>query len=326
MGYHERVAEQHHHPKLTDSGVLKGPVRLEERRRLLGVFVLTGVTMIAEFVGGLLTNSLALLGDAFHMLTHFASVGLSLLAIIIAMRPAPEDKTYRYWRAEVIASLINGLALIPVSLYILVEAWHRWRSPVAIDAGPMLAVAGLGLAVNLVCAWMLHAHHEHDLNMRGAFLHMMSDAASSIGVIAAGALVWFLGWKWTDPLIAAGISVLVLVWSAGLIRGTVRILLESVPQHMNLEEIRKMIRAEAGVAEVHDLHIWTITARMYALTAHVILAEDLPVSRTEEIAKRIQTTLDREYDIQHATLQFETSHDDTKCDHEHRPAGSQAER
>jgi len=321
--YDDLVAEQHHHPKLTESGILRGPVRVEERRRLLGVLLLTGVTMIAEFVGGLLTHSLALLGDAFHMLTHFGSIGLSLLAVTIAMRPAPPDKTYRYWRAEVIASLVNGLALIPIAIFILVEAVHRWQRPVSIDAIPMLGVAAIGLAVNLVSAAMLHRHHEHDLNMRGAFVHMMADAASSIGVLVAGVLVYFFRWSWSDPLIAGLISVLVLVWSVGLIRGSIRILLESVPHHMNLEEVRARIKAETGVAEVHDLHVWTITSGMYALTAHVILSEDLPVSRTEEVSHRIQHALDREFDIQHATLQFETNHAETRCDHEHRPAGSE---
>ncbi|MBI2901624.1 MAG: cation transporter [Planctomycetes bacterium] len=307
------MAEQHHHPKHSETSVLSGPVRIGERRRLFWVLLLTGATMIAEFVGAFLTRSLALLGDALHMLTHFGSVGLSLLAVVIAMRPAPPDKTYRYWRAEVIASLVNGLALLPIAGYVLYEAYLRWRHPIEIEVVPMLAIGAVGLVVNLACAAMLHRHSEHDLNIRGAFVHMVADTASSVGVIVAGVLVWRLGWKWSDPLIAALISVLIVAWSLGLIRDAIRILLESVPEHVDLEQIRARMRAEEGVAEVHDLHIWTITSRMHALTAHVRLIDDVPVSRTEELAHRLQKVLDREYDIQHATLQFETNHDESRC-------------
>lgn len=310
------MAEQHHHPKLSDSSVLLGPVRHHERRRLLWVLALTGVTMIAEFVGGILTGSLALLGDALHMLTHFAAVGMSYLAVVVAMRPAPPDKTYRYWRSEVIASLINALALIPIALYILYASWQRWRHPQEIEALPMLLVGAFGLLINIISAAMLHRHSEHDLNMRGAFLHMVADTASSVGVIVAGVLIVVFRWTWSDPLIAALISVTILVWSYGLIRASTRILLESVPGHLELEEIRKRMQAEEGVGEVHDLHVWTITANMYSLTAHVILREDLPVSKTEELAHRLQCMLDEEFDINHATLQFETRHTDVVCEHE----------
>jgi len=319
LGYHEPVTEQHHHPKPSDTAVHHGGIRIPERKRLLWVTVLTGVTMVAEFIGGILTNSLALLGDAFHMLTHFGAVGMSYLAIVIAMRPAPPDKTYRYWRAEVIASLINGLALLPIAGYVLFEAVRRWRHPEPIDVLPMLGVGAIGLAVNLLSAAFLHHHSKHDLNIRGAFLHMIADSASSVGVLAAGGLIYFRGWSWSDPLIAALISVLIAIWSFGLIRDSIRILLESVPKHMNLEEIRSRMRGEEGIAEVRDLHVWTITSKMYALTAHVILREDLSVSRTEEIGHRLQHLLDRSYDINHVTLQFETNHHDTRCGHEPAP-------
>lgn len=318
------MAEQHHHPKLSDSAILLGPVRYHERRRLMRVVILTGITMIAEFVGGILTRSLALFGDALHMLTHFAAVGMSLLAVVVAMRPAPPDKTYRYWRAEVIASLINALALIPIAGYMLYAAYDRWRHPEPIEVVPMLIIGAVGLAVNIASAAMLHGHSKHDVNMRGAFLHMIADTASSIGVILAGVMIWVFRWHWSDPLIAALISVTILFWSVGLIRATIRILLESVPGHMDLEQIRTRMKTEEGVAEVHDLHIWTITSNMYSLTAHVILKEDLPVSRTEDLARRLQCLLDEEYDINHATLQFETAHHDVVCEHESGSGGAEA--
>ncbi len=272
--------------------------------------------MVAEFVGAYFTNSLALLGDAFHMLTHFGSVGMSYLAIVIATRPAPPDKTYRYWRAEVIAGFLNALFLLPVAIYILFEAYHRWQNPEEIRVAPMLGVATIGLIVNIICAKALHHHSEHNLNVRGAFLHMLADTLSSVGVIAAGILIYLTGWKLADPLSAALISVLIFFWSFGLIRESVGILLESAPAHMDLEEIRTSMEADREVKAVHDLHIWTITSKMYTLTAHVILGEDISVSKTEEVARRMEGLLDTEYDINHVTLQFETSHQEQDCAHD----------
>ena len=272
--------------------------------------------MIAEFIGAYSTNSLALLGDAFHMLTHFGSVGMSYLAIVIALRPAPPDKTYRYWRSEVIAGFLNALFLLPVAIYILYEAYHRWQNPEEIKVAPMLGVAVIGLIVNIVCAKALHQHSHDNLNVRGAFLHMLADTLSSVGVIAAGVLIYFTGWKMADPLSAALISVLIFFWSFGLIRESIAILLESAPAHMDLEEIRSSMTEEGEVKEIHDLHVWTITSKMYTLTAHVILSEDLPVSRTEDLSKRLELMLDEKYDINHITLQFETSHQEQDCAHD----------
>jgi cobalt-zinc-cadmium efflux system protein len=220
----------------------------------------------------------------------------------------------------VIASFINGLALCPIAAYVLWEAYARWRNPEPIKLEGMLAVGAVGLVANLLSAAFLHRHSKEDLNVRGAFLHMIADSASSVGVLAAGAVIYFFRWPQIDPLIAAFISVMIVVWAMGLIRDSMRILLESVPKHMNLEEIRARMKSEEGVAEVHDLHVWTITSKMYALTAHVILKEDMPVGKTESIAHRLQHLLDGEYDINHVTLQFETNHKAEHCAHEHEPA------
>ncbi len=315
------MSEEHHHPKLSESAANLRALRGGERSRLLWVLVLTGATMVGEFAGGLYTRSLALLGDAFHMLTHFLAIALSYAAIRIALRPAPPDKTYRYWRVEVLAGLVNGIALIPVAGYVLYEAVRRLRHPEPIDAAWTLGVGAIGLLVNLFSAALLHRHSRHDLNVRGAFLHMLADSASSIGVLAAAGGVWAFGWAWADPAIAAMISVLILGWCVSLLRGSSRILLESVPGHMDLEEIRSALKDQEGVLEVHDLHVWTITSRMYALTAHVRLREDLPVSEAEKLGERLKRLLDERWEINHATLQFEVAASESlRCDHEHAPA------
>jgi cobalt-zinc-cadmium efflux system protein len=301
------MSEQHHHPKLAESAVALRAVRSEERGRLYWVLALTAVVMAGEFVAARITRSLALENDAYHFLTHFVTIALSVVAIAFATRPAPPDKTYRYWRLEILASLISGLSLIPVSGYILYEAVRDWIHPVEIKVGGMLAVAGVGLLANLLSAALLHRHSKHDLNIRGAFVHMLADCVSSLGVVAAGAVIWFTGWTRADSLIAGGISLLILSWCFSLVRDSSRILLESAPKHMKLDEICAAMKTVEGVLEVHDLHVWTITSRMYALTAHVRLREDLAVSQAEAIGCSLQKLLDERWEINHATLQFEVA-------------------
>jgi cobalt-zinc-cadmium efflux system protein len=316
------MSEQHHHPKLSESAIALGAVRSEERGRLRWVLLLTAAVMAGEGIGYFFTHSLALLNDALHFLTHFVTIALSYLAILIAARPAPPDKTFRYWRLEVLASLISGISLMPVSAVVLYEAADRWLSPVPIHTGLMLVLGAVGLVVNILSAAILHHHSKHDLNIRGAFLHMLADCVSSLGVLAAGAIVHFTRWTQADPLIAAGISVLILMWCISLVRDSGRILLESVPKHMNLSEIEAAMKTVEGVLEVHDLHVWTITSRMYALTAHVRLREDLPVSQTEELCDRLKKLLDERWEINHATLQFEIAPSETLACERGRSPGS----
>ena len=319
------MSEQHHHPKLAESAVALRTVRSEERGRLFWVLALTTLVMGGELAGGILTRSLALLNDALHMFTHSLTIALSWMAVVIAARPAPPDKTYRYWRLEILASLVSGLSLVPLSGWVIYEAVDRWFHPVPIRVEAMLAVGVIGLLANVASAALLHRHSKHDLNIRSAFLHMLADGVSSIGVLIAGAIVYFTRWPQADPLIAAGISVIILVWCVSLVRDSARILLESVPKHMKLEEIRAAMKTVDGVLEVHDLHVWTITSRMYALTAHVRLREDLAVSRAEEIGRSLQKLLDERWEINHVTLQFEVAQgEELACERSHAPASGQA--
>jgi len=317
------MGQQHHHPKPLEAAAHSPGMRSGERRRLVWVMLLTGGTMGAEIVGGILSGSMSLLGDGFHMLTHFGAIVLSYAAILVALRPAAPESTFRNWRLEVLASALNGVLLVPIAGVIIYESILRYRHPVTVDTGLMLALGAVGLLVNLLSAAFLHHHSKHDLNIRGAFFHMLADSLSSIGVLAAGGLIAIWGDRvvWADPAAAILISVMILFWSVGLIRQSARILLEAAPAHVDLESVRAAMRSVEPVADIHDLHVWTITSKMYAMTAHVHLKRDLPVSETEEIGRRLQVLLDERFDINHVTLQFEVhAADALTCEHDHDPA------
>ncbi|MBV9958672.1 MAG: cation transporter, partial [Acidobacteria bacterium] len=211
--------------------------------------------------------------------------------------------TFGYYRLEIFAALINGVALVLISLLIFYEAWQRWAQPPAVRSGLMILVATGGLLINLGCAWILHGDHEEDLNVRGAWLHIMSDALGSLGAIIAGALMWLYGWYAADPLFSVFISLLI-VWSSwNLIRESVNVLLEGTPAHINLAAVEEAILETSGVEAVHDLHVWTITSGREALSAHVIHAE--PISQPE-LLKQLRTKLHERFGVDHLTIQMET--------------------
>jgi cobalt-zinc-cadmium efflux system protein len=267
------------------------------------VLVLTFVYMLAEAFGGWWTGSLALLADAGHMLADVAALALALTAIWFGSRPATPSKTFGYYRLEIFAALINGVALVLISLLIFYEAYQRWAAPPAVRSGAMILVATGGLLINLVGAWILHGDHEEDLNVRGAWLHIISDALGSLGAIIAGALMWLYGWYAADPLFSVLISLLI-VWSSwNLIRESVNILLEGTPAHINLAAVEEAILETSGVEAVHDLHVWTITSGREALSAHVIHAE--PISQPE-LLKQLRTKLHDRFGVDHLTIQMET--------------------
>ena len=272
--------------------------------RLAWVLVLTAAYMFAEAAGGWWTGSLALLADAGHMLTDVAALALALLAAWFGSRPATSHKTFGYYRLEILAAFTNGVALAAVSLFILYEAYARWSHPPELRrGGVMTLVATGGLLVNLACAWLLHGRHEQDLNVRGAWLHVMSDALGSLGAIAAGLLVAFFGWYAADPLFSAFISVLI-VWSSwNLIREATNVLLEGTPAHINLAAVEGAILDTAGVEAVHDLHVWAITSGREALSAHVVHAH--AVSQPE-LLRALRTKLREHFGVDHLTIQMET--------------------
>lgn len=287
--------EHHHH-----GGGRAG--REGQRRSLAITLALAASYMLAELIGGLLTGSLALLADAGHMLADTGALALSLFAIWLAARPAPPEHTYGFHRTEILAALANGAVLIAVAFGVVLEAVERLGNPTPVLGGPMMVVATGGLVVNGIGLWLLHAGKDENLNVRGAWLHVLSDALGSVGAVAAGALIVAFGWYLADPIASMLIAALIVRASWALLRETVGVLMEGAPPHIDVDEVREAIRTAPGVLSVHDLHVWTITSGMVALSCHVQTAETTP---TRELLARLQELLKARFDIHHATLQIE---------------------
>jgi cobalt-zinc-cadmium efflux system protein len=274
-------------------------------RKLLAVLLLTTAFMVVEAVGGWLSGSLALIADAGHMLTDAGALGLSLATVWIARRPATERRTFGFLRLEILAALVNGAVLLVVAGWVVVEAIRRLRTPTPVEADLFLAIALVGLAVNLTGLWVLHGAHHGSLNVRGAYLHVLGDALGSVGAIAAALVIRYTGWLPADPLISIVISLLILVGAWRLVRESVEVLLEAVPGHVDLAEVRAGMLAVPGVAAVHDLHVWTVTSGMIAMSGHVVVPE---LAEHPATLGRIQDQVHL-LGIAHATIQLEVEGD-----------------
>ena len=274
------------------------------QRRLLVALSITGMMTIVELAGGLISNSLALIGDAGHMFTDTLALGLSLFALNLAKRPASQTKTYGYYRAEILAALVNGTILILVSGYIFYEAYHRFVEPPEVRGGLMLIVAAIGLAANVVGISVLRSAGSRNLNVKGAFLHMWSDTVSSLGVIAAGAIILLTGRTIADPIISIIIGLLILRGAGGLVWESVNILLEAVPKNLDVSRINDAVRKIKGVRDIHDVHLWAITSGMYAMSCHLLI-EDQMVSNCTQIVDEVNKTLSQKFGISHSTVQLE---------------------
>ncbi len=272
------------------------------RARLLAVLALTAVFMVVELVGGWLANSLALIADAGHMLGDVAALGLSVFALWMSRMPATREKTFGYLRIEILAALVNGVTLVVISLAIVWQAWLRFRTPEAVETGLMLGVATAGLVVNIVAAALLHRASGHNLNVRGAYLHVLGDLLGSVGAIAAALVIIATGWTTADPLISVFVAALILVSSWRLVRESVDVLLEATPRHIDLAAVERAIAAIPGVLAVHDLHVWTLTSGVFAMSGHARV-DGLRPSRSvlADIHERMHTT----FGISHVTVQLE---------------------
>lgn len=279
-----------------------GAYREADRRALLIAAGLTAGFMVAEVVGGLLTDSLALLADAGHMLSDSFSLFLALGAVALAARPATARRTYGFKRAEILAALINGILLVVVSVWIVVEAISRIGDPPEVLGGWMLVIAVAGLLVNLIAAWVLGRSAGESLNVKAALRHVLADVAGSVGVILAALVILVTGWELADPIVSIVISVLIAASAWSILRDSVDVLLEAAPPGLDTEEIGYAMAALPGVEQVHDLHIWQITSGMPMLSAHVLVG---PGADCHGLRRDLEQLLESEYEIDHTTLQVE---------------------
>ena len=279
------------------------------KKDLLIALSITLLMMIAEVIGGLLSNSLALLSDAGHMLTDNFALLLSFFAMKFATMPATEKRTFGFYRLEILAALINGIILVVISLYIIYQAYLRMINPQRVEAMLMLIVAVIGLAANIIGAIVLMKHSHSNLNIRGAYLHIVGDALSSVGVVVGGVIILYTGWYLIDPILSILISFVIIYGAWALVKESVSILLESVPSHIDIETVARAISEVRGVREAYHIHVWTITSGVHAMSAHVLIDDQL-VSRSKDLINDIGTLLAEKFNILHSTIQLECE----RCD------------
>jgi len=279
----------------------RGPLGAESRRRLAVVLGISAVVMVAEAVGGWVAHSLALLADAGHMLADVGALGLALGVAYLARRPATAERTFGLLRLEILAALVNGAALLAISIGVAIEALHRLRDPAPVQGALLAAVAGLGLVANVAGATLLHRGHNHSLNERGAYLHLLSDALGSGGALAAGAIILAIGWVAADPLTSILISLLILASAWRLVKESADVLLEAAPAHIALSEVHDRIATVPGVASVHDLHVWTVTSGIIAMSGHLVVQNP---GDNQRVLEAVQDRLG-DMGIGHVTVQME---------------------
>ncbi len=302
MHVHARHGHDHHHHGDHHHGAgPAGAQAADQVRRLRLALVLTSVFLVAEVVGGIVANSLALLADAGHMLTDVAALALSLFVSWFSRRPETARRTYGYLRWEILAAFINGTALLLLSTWIIWEAVGRLRTPEPLEGGIMLAVASVGLVVNVGSAWILHPASQTSLNVRGAYLHVLGDLLGSVGTVVAAALVNLTGWYVADPVASLVVTLLIIRGAWRLVRESVDILLESSPAHISLGAVRSQLEAIPGIESVHDLHVWSVTADIVAMSAHAIVREP---ERHQHVLEHVHDAM-RLFGIQHVTVQLE---------------------
>jgi cobalt-zinc-cadmium efflux system protein len=272
------------------------------KRALKLVLALTSAFLVAEVVGGVISDSLALLADAGHMLSDTLSLGVALFAAWLAARPGGPSRTFGYRRAEILAALFNGVTLVAISIWIFIEAGMRFGDPPDVEAGLMLAIAVVGLGVNVVAARILHGHSGESLNVSAALRHVVADILGSVGVIVAAVVILATGWEYADPVVSVAIGLLILASSWTILRDSVQILLEGSPAGTDVEQVGLAMAEVAGVKQVHDLHVWTITSGFPALAAHVLVDRDTDCHATR---RELEAMLHERFELDHTTLQVD---------------------
>ena len=305
MGHHH-----HHHHHGHDHHHTHSHHHFEESREgnkqgLIIALLITAGIMFLEFFGGLITNSLALLSDSGHMLSDTSSLLLSLIAIWFASKPPSANKTYGFYRFEILAALFNGITLFIVAGFIFWEAFGRFLEPPAVASGSMMMIASIGLLANLISAWSLMRKGDvkNNVNLRSAYLHILSDALGSVGAILAGMVMLLFNWYVADPIISVVVALLILKSAWGIIQHSVHILMEGTPLTINQEEVKTALEGINGVINVHDLHIWTITSGLDSLSCHMLIQDD---KNNQEILQQAINTIKDTFKIEHTTIQIET--------------------
>jgi cobalt-zinc-cadmium efflux system protein len=280
--------------------------RSGNKKGLRIALIITVGIMILEFVGGLLTNSLALLSDSGHMLSDASALLLSLVALWFATKPSSPNKTYGFYRFEILAALLNGVALFVIAGFIVWEAIQRFNDPPTVASGSMMLIAVIGLLANLLSAWFLMRTGDvkNNVNLRSAYLHVIGDALGSVGAIVAGIVMIAFGWYIADPIISILVSILILKSAWRIIQNTVHILMEGVPASVDPEAVTKSLLSITGVTGIHDLHIWTITSNFDSLSCHVVIADDID---SFDVLQQAIDLLDTQFHIEHATIQIENT-------------------
>jgi cobalt-zinc-cadmium efflux system protein len=289
------------------------PQTAASTRRLAWSLTLVLLYAAAEVIGGLVSGSLALLADAGHMVSDAAAIGLTLFAMRLARRPPSPARTFGSHRAEILAALVNGATLVGIALFIVAEAVERMSAPPLVDGSLMLGVAVGGLMVNAAGLVLLHGGRRDSLNMRGAWLHVLTDALGSAQAIVAAALVWAFGWHWADPVASILIALLVVYASWSLLRQSVAVLMEGTPPHIDLAAVRRQLAAAPGVSDVHDLHVWTITSGFVALSAHLVVRD---AAMAADVLRSVEQSLADRFGIRHSTLQIDPGQPCRQVDHE----------
>ncbi|NUU60263.1 cation diffusion facilitator family transporter [Paenibacillus agri] len=300
---HEEPGHSHHDHTHDHHGHSHAP---NNKKGLLIALIITSGIMFVEFFGGLFTHSLALLSDAGHMLSDIASLALSLVAMIFAAKPASSKNTYGFYRFEVMAALFNGVMLFVIAGLVIREAWQRLFEPPVVASGSMIIIATIGLLANLVSAWVLirKGDVKDNLNVRSAYLHIIGDALGSVGAIVAGVIMQWFSWYAADPIISVLVALLILKSAWGVLRHSFHILMEGTPSALNSDQVKQALLQISGVADVHDLHIWTITSGLNALSCHLRIEDD---RSAQEILQQAVTLIEDKYNISHTTIQIETS-------------------
>lgn len=301
MGHHHHHGHSHGHSHGHGHG--HGHSHTSNKKALLSSFILIAAFMVVEVIGGILTNSLALLSDAGHMLSDAAALGLSFFAIKLGEKQVSQEKTYGYKRFEIIAAALNGITLIIISLYIFYEAFQRFFAPPEVQSTGMLMISVTGLVVNIIVAWILMSGDKDDnLNVRSAFLHVLGDMLGSVGAIVAALLIMFFGWTIADPIASVVVAVLIIISGYRVTKDSFHILMEGTPTQIDTVQVKEALNKVPLVKEVHDLHIWTITSGYPVLSCHITIADE---AVHDDILAKSQKILHDDFHIEHSTIQVE---------------------